>query len=44
MGLDTMTDRLTDRQSERDFHLSGHESQGAWRQDELIGDKPLVVK
>jgi hypothetical protein len=23
---------------------SGHESQGAWRQDELIGDKPPVVK
>jgi hypothetical protein len=24
--------------------ISGHESQGAWRQDELIGDKPPVVK
>jgi hypothetical protein len=22
----------------------GRESQGAWRQDELIGGKPLVVK
>jgi hypothetical protein len=23
---------------------SGRESQGAWRQDELIGGKPAVVK
>jgi hypothetical protein len=23
---------------------SGHESQAAWRQDELIGGKPPVVK
>jgi hypothetical protein len=24
--------------------IAGHESQGAWRQDELIGGKPPVVK
>jgi hypothetical protein len=24
--------------------ISGRESQGAWRQDELIGGKPPVVK
>jgi hypothetical protein len=24
--------------------ISGHEPQGAWRQDELIGGKPPVVK
>jgi hypothetical protein len=24
--------------------ISGRESQGAWRQDKLIGDKPPVVK
>jgi hypothetical protein len=24
--------------------ISGREPQGAWRQDELIGDKPPVVK
>jgi hypothetical protein len=24
--------------------ISGRESQGAWRQDELTGDKPPVVK
>jgi hypothetical protein len=24
--------------------ISAHESQGAWRQDELIGAKPPVVK
>jgi hypothetical protein len=24
--------------------ISGRESQGAWRQDELIGSKPPVVK
>jgi hypothetical protein len=24
--------------------IYGHESQGAWRQDELIGGKPPVVK
>jgi hypothetical protein len=24
--------------------ISGRESQGAWRQDELIGGKPSVVK
>jgi hypothetical protein len=24
--------------------ISGHESQGAWRQDKLIGGKPPVVK
>jgi hypothetical protein len=23
---------------------AGHESQGAWRQDELIGGKPPVIK
>jgi hypothetical protein len=25
-------------------NISGRESQGAWRQDELIGGKPQVVK
>jgi hypothetical protein len=25
-------------------NISGRESQGAWRQDELIGGKPPVVK
>jgi hypothetical protein len=25
-------------------NISDRESQGAWRQDELIGDKPPVVK
>jgi hypothetical protein len=24
--------------------ISGHESQGAWRQDEVISGKPPVVK
>jgi hypothetical protein len=24
--------------------ISGHDPQGAWRQDELIGGKPPVVK
>jgi hypothetical protein len=24
--------------------ISGRDSQGAWRQDELIGGKPLVAK
>jgi hypothetical protein len=24
--------------------ISAHESQGAWRQDEVIGGKPPVVK
>jgi hypothetical protein len=24
--------------------ITGHDSQGAWRQDELIGGKPPVIK
>jgi hypothetical protein len=26
------------------LHISGRQPQGAWRQDEMIGDKPPVVK
>jgi hypothetical protein len=55
MGLDTKTYWLTDRQSQCGFDfelpqefswkkISDRGSQGAWRQDELIGGKPQVVK
>jgi hypothetical protein len=55
MGLDTKTYWLTDRQSQCDFDfdfdrkgsaekIAGREFQAAWRQDELIGGKPPVVK
>jgi hypothetical protein len=32
------------RKSSDGKKISGHGSQGAWRQGELIGGKPLVVK
>jgi hypothetical protein len=35
-------DYYSKAQSEK--KISGRESQGAWRQDELIGGKSLVVK
>jgi hypothetical protein len=33
-----------DRKGSAAKYISGREAQGAWRQDELIGGKPLVVK
>jgi hypothetical protein len=33
-----------DRKGSVDKKISGREFQGAWRQDELIGSKPPVVK
>jgi hypothetical protein len=33
-----------DRKGSVEKRISGHEPQGAWRQDELIGGKPPVVK
>jgi hypothetical protein len=33
-----------DRKGSVEKKISGRESQGAWRQDELIGGKPPVVK
>jgi hypothetical protein len=33
-----------DRKGSVEKKISGHEKQGAWRQDELIGGKHSVVK
>jgi hypothetical protein len=33
-----------DRKGSVEKEISSHEPEGAWRQDELIGGKPLVVK
>jgi hypothetical protein len=33
-----------DRKGSVEKEISGREPQGAWRQDELIGGKPPVVK
>jgi hypothetical protein len=33
-----------DRKGSAEKKISGHESQGAWLQDELTGGKPPVVK
>jgi hypothetical protein len=33
-----------DRKCSVEKKYAGRESQGAWHQDELIGDKPPVVK
>jgi hypothetical protein len=33
-----------DRRSSNETKNSGRESQGAWRQDELVGGKPPVVE
>jgi hypothetical protein len=39
-----MLDKSYDRKVSVEKKIAGRESQGAWRQDELTGGKPPVVK
>jgi hypothetical protein len=44
LSSEKMLHKIYNHKSSVGKQISGRGSEGAWRQDELIGSKPLVVK